>query len=56
MLILNPTDFHCMDKHSWNIFQNIMFYVPQKKLSEKHSVSSSAVKSINHIQNKSLLT
>ncbi len=35
MLILNPTDFHWMDKHSWNIFLNIFFYVRQKKLSEK---------------------
>ncbi len=30
-VILNSTDFDCMDKCFWIFFQNIFFCVPQKK-------------------------
>ncbi len=33
-VVLEPIDFHCMDKSSCNIPQNIFFCVPQKKESQ----------------------
>ncbi len=28
---MDPIDFHCMDKDSWNIFQNIFLFYRRKK-------------------------
>ncbi len=34
--ILDPVGFHCKDKNSLNVLQNILFCVPWKKESQQH--------------------
>ncbi len=35
-VILDPVGFHCKDKNSLNVLQNILFCVPWKKESQQH--------------------
>ncbi len=31
-LVLDPIDFHCMDKNSWSLLQNIMLSLAEHKI------------------------